>query len=158
MYTFNEGGLYRDVRSRVASRLREELADASPKLKAPKGGCWSLGKVCVSIAVWLSMLHLAINAGRTSSAVVASFCAGLALSLFLFEWMHGASHFALSASSSRNELLNSIAQPLVYWDAGTWQGHHVLHHHVYTGSVALDPDVTHLWPILRKISYKTTNF
>merc|ERR1719171_1592031 len=67
-----------------------------------------------------------------------------------FEWMHGASHFGISTSSSTNAGLSSFAHTLIYWDAGAWQGHHVLHHHVYTRSLPLDPDTTHLYPMLRK--------
>eukprot|EP00746_Dinoflagellata_sp_MGD_P158491 gnl/MRDRNA2_/MRDRNA2_86485_c0_seq7.p1 gnl/MRDRNA2_/MRDRNA2_86485_c0~~gnl/MRDRNA2_/MRDRNA2_86485_c0_seq7.p1 ORF type:complete len:560 (-),score=70.10 gnl/MRDRNA2_/MRDRNA2_86485_c0_seq7:394-2073(-) len=151
LYSFSENGLYQDLRRRVQSFLRTEFGDYSPKLKAPKGDWWAVAKIILFTTTLLYMLWLAVSAKRTHNAILICFCAGNAFFMTMgFEIMHSASHFSVSRSSSTNQLLDSISHALLYWDADQWRSHHVLHHHVYTGSAALDPDTTHLYPFVRK--------
>jgi linoleoyl-CoA desaturase len=66
--------------------------------------------------------------------------------------MHDASHYAIFKSEWKNQIVSYLWNLFGGWDSVLWHSHHVVHHHVFTGT-RFDPDTRHFYPFLFKSLY-----
>ena len=150
LYTFDDAGFYRDVRRRVAAHLK---GSSSAKAAAPKGGAWLVCKSLFFLLSSFALLGASVRAKLTSTAGLYAFCGGFAMSLVTFTLMHDSSHFAaFTRSVEMTHVASRFSQTLIWWDHNSWQAHHVLQHHPFTGDVMRDPDTRHGLPFFCKVS------
>lgn len=153
LFTFEEDGFYRDVRRRAANVLPPCPRFGSPGSLTTcmvKGGMVSHMHLLLCSAMIVMLLVVASMTRPLMLAVVAALLAGAFLIRTSIVEMHDATHMGCSETLATNKFLGDVAASAIFFDARTWTAQHMLHHHVYTGSVALDVDVTFGWPVFRK--------
>jgi len=157
LYTFHARGFYRVVRKRVTAHLKSlgltdggasSTASGAPihkvKLAAPKGNTYAVLKWSVFMLVFVVLLCASVRATSMATAAVCGFSAGFVMMMASFVLLHDASHFAaFSRSPKTSNFASRFTQTLIGWDHPSWQAHHVLQHHAFTGDTTRDPDLRH---------------
>ena len=150
-FTFADNGFYRTVRRRVAMSLQ-----VNGDNRNTKGGLRAIAKSCAMCFTALGFLVASVRARRVVIATAYALVAGATAFTGLgFSLLHDASHHALFyRDSGSNDIASRFGATGIYWDHGSWQAHHVLGHHVFTGDAMLDPDLTHGVPYFCKMAHK----
>merc|ERR1712232_636466 len=153
LFSFKEGGFYDTVVKRVRKEFgaTTDKLDESVSINVKANHEWTI-KVATQVFLNLFFYALAfILPVPMAVSIPAAFLAGMFQIQWGFTAFHDASHFALG---KRNYWLNDkvcrVWAAWSLWHGRVWNLHHVALHHSYTGNPALDPDVQHATPMVRK--------